>query len=153
VSTITIGIDAHKRSHTANAIDETEQVIDRGAHTRQRQSGRQATGLGARWPDRRWAVEGAAGTGRLLAQQLVAAGETVVDVPPTLAARTRLLDTGKHARTTTSTRPRLRSPGYAADSCVTSYRRTSRSCCVCWSTGGTSCVPCVPAPSTGCTGT
>jgi transposase len=58
----------------------------------------------ARWPERRWAVEGAAGTGRLLAQQLVAAGETVVDVPPTLAARTRLLDTGKHARTTTSTR-------------------------------------------------
>jgi transposase len=48
-----------------------------------------------RWPDRRWAVEGAQGTGRLLAQQLVAAGETVVDVPPTLAARTRLLDTGK----------------------------------------------------------
>ena len=41
---------------------------------------------------RRWAVEGATGTGALLAQQLVAAGEVVVDVPPKLAARVRLLD-------------------------------------------------------------
>jgi hypothetical protein len=30
----------------------------------------------------------------LLAQQLVAAGETVLDVPPTLSARVRLLDAG-----------------------------------------------------------
>ena len=41
---------------------------------------------------RRWAVEGATGTGAVLAQQLVAAGEVVVDVAPKLAARVRLLD-------------------------------------------------------------
>jgi transposase len=29
-----------------------------------------------------WAVEGATGVGLLLAQQLVAVGETVMDVPP-----------------------------------------------------------------------
>jgi transposase len=34
-----------------------------------------------------------------LAQQLVAAGEAVVDVPPTLSARVRLLDTGRTDKT------------------------------------------------------
>jgi transposase len=41
---------------------------------------------------RTWAVEAASGLGALLAQQLVAAGEVVVDVPPALSARVRLLD-------------------------------------------------------------
>lgn len=41
-----------------------------------------------------WAVEAASGLGYLLAQQLVVAGETVVDVPPTLAACARLLGSG-----------------------------------------------------------
>jgi len=35
----------------------------------------------------KWAIEGADGLGYLLAPQLVAAGERVVDVPATLAAR------------------------------------------------------------------
>ena len=39
-------------------------------------------------------MEGAAGLGHLLAQQLVAAGEQVLDVPPKLAARVRLLQAG-----------------------------------------------------------
>jgi Transposase len=41
-----------------------------------------------------WAIEPASGLGALLAQQLVAVGETVLDVPPTLSARVRLLDAG-----------------------------------------------------------
>jgi hypothetical protein len=41
-------------------------------------------------------VEGAPGLGRLLGQQRVAAGERVLDVQPKLAARVRLLHTGKH---------------------------------------------------------
>ena len=53
----------------------------------------------ARWPERRWGVEGARGLGQLLAQQLVAAGEHVVDVPATLSARVRTLETG-HGRKT-----------------------------------------------------
>jgi transposase len=40
---------------------------------------------------RTWAIEGASGLGYLLAQQLVAASELVVDVPATLSARIRLL--------------------------------------------------------------
>jgi transposase len=39
-------------------------------------------------------VEGAGGLGRLLAQQLVAAGERVLDVQPKLASRVRLLQAG-----------------------------------------------------------
>ena len=50
----------------------------------------------APFPERTWAIEGAGGLGYLLAQQLVAAGERVVDVQPKLAARVRLLATGRH---------------------------------------------------------
>ena len=53
------------------------------------------------WPARVWAVEGANGAGRPLAQRLVAAGERVVDVPAKLAAQVRLFDTG-HSRKTSS---------------------------------------------------
>jgi hypothetical protein len=52
------------------------------------------TGWAAAWPERTWAVEGAAGMGRLLDWQLVAAGERVLDVQPKLASRVRLLQAG-----------------------------------------------------------
>jgi len=50
------------------------------------------------WPARAWAIEGAAGLGNLLAQQLVAAGERVLDVPAKLAARVRLLQSGNTSK-------------------------------------------------------
>ncbi|MDP9441957.1 MAG: hypothetical protein M3P34_07240 [Actinomycetota bacterium] len=49
--------------------------------------------MGLDFPERTWAVENATGLGYLLAQQLVAAGERVLDVQPKLAARVRLLAT------------------------------------------------------------
>ena len=51
------------------------------------------------WPQRRFAVEGASGLGRGIAQQLATAGERVVDVPSTLSARARLLATGGNRKT------------------------------------------------------
>jgi transposase len=48
----------------------------------------------AAWPERTWAVEGAGGLGHLLAQQLLSAGEQVLDVQPRLGARVRLLASG-----------------------------------------------------------
>ena len=51
------------------------------------------------WPERTWAVEGANGAGRPLAQRLLEAGEHVVDVPAKLAARVRLFDTGHNRKT------------------------------------------------------
>ena len=50
-----------------------------------------------RWPQRCWAVEGAHGIGRALAQRLVANSEQVLDVPAKLAARVRVLSVG-HGR-------------------------------------------------------
>ena len=43
------------------------------------------------FPERRWALEGAGGIGRPLAQKLLAGGESVVDVPPKLSAKVRVL--------------------------------------------------------------
>jgi transposase len=45
--------------------------------------------------ERTWAVESAGGLGYLLSQQLVNAGEEVLDVPATLASRVRVLGTGR----------------------------------------------------------
>jgi hypothetical protein len=89
-----IGIDPHKGSHTAVAIGAAEEPL---GELRVRASAAQAGTLvawAAPWPQRTWAVEGAGGLGHLLAQQLVAAGERVLDVPPKLAARVRLLQAG-----------------------------------------------------------
>jgi transposase len=91
---VMIGIDPHKGSHTAVAIGAGEEPLGK---LRVRASVAQAEKLlawAAAWPERTWAVEGAGGLGHLLAQQLVAAGERVLDVPPKLAARVRLLEAG-----------------------------------------------------------
>jgi hypothetical protein len=52
---------------------------------------------------------GRAGLGRLLGQQLVAAGERVLDVQPKLAARVRLLHAGNTGKSDPAMRCRLRS--------------------------------------------
>src|SRR6266849_72222 len=94
MSAVMIGIDPHKGSHTAVAISAAEEPL---GELRVRASAAQAGTLAewaAAWPERTWAVEGAGGLGHLLAQQLVAAGERVLDVPPKLAARVRLLQAG-----------------------------------------------------------
>src|SRR5438067_2301275 len=94
MAVVMIGVDPHKASHTAVAINAAEEPL---GQVRVRASAVQAERLLAwaqAWPDRSWAVEGAGGAGHLLAQQLLSAGERVLDVPPKLAARVRLLATG-----------------------------------------------------------
>ncbi len=94
-----IGIDSHKGSHTAAAVDRSESVIDTLrviADDRQREH---LLAWAARFTPRVWAVEGATGMGALVAQQLVAAGEHVVDVPPKLSSRVRLLERGRIDKT------------------------------------------------------
>jgi transposase len=91
---VMIGVDPHKGSHTAVVIGPAEEPL---GELRVRASAVQAgklIGWAAAWPERTWAVEGAAGLGHLLAQQLVAAGERVLDVQPKLASRVRLLQAG-----------------------------------------------------------
>jgi hypothetical protein len=91
---ITIGIDLHKASLTAVALDVTGQQVAARRVTVNAGAYKTLMSWAARWPQRRFAVEGACGLGRGIAQLLAAGGEDVVDVPATLAARARLLDTG-----------------------------------------------------------
>ena len=92
---VVIGIDPHKVSHTAVAIDGSEDQI---SSVKVRATRRQVDQLVA-WAEpfekRTWAIESAGGLGYLLAQQLVAQGEEVLDVPATLASRIRVLATGR----------------------------------------------------------
>jgi transposase len=94
MAAVMIGVDPHKGSHTAVAVGLAEEPL---GELRVRACAAQAGELvawAAVWPERTWAVEGARGLGRLLAQQLVAAGERVLDVQPKLACRVRLLQAG-----------------------------------------------------------
>src|SRR5262245_41567225 len=96
---VMIGVDPHKGSHTATMLDRAESEL---ARITVRAGSHQLEQLLA-WADgvtpRTWAVEAAGGMGYLLSQQLVAAGETVLDVPATLASRVRVLSTGQSTKT------------------------------------------------------
>ena len=92
---VIIGIDPHKASHTAVAIDDREDELSRLRVRATRVQVDKLLEWAAPLLSRTWAIEGAEGLGFLLAQQLVTAGETVVDVPATLAARTRVLGSGR----------------------------------------------------------
>jgi transposase len=91
---VMIGIDPHKGSHTAVAVGAAEEPLGKIRIRACPAQAGQLVAWAAGWPERIWAVEGAPGLGRLLGQQLVAAGERVLDVQPKLAARVRLLHTG-----------------------------------------------------------
>jgi transposase len=94
-----IGIDPHRGSHTAAVLDSAEELLDELRVVADRRQRQRLLEWAAPFMPRVWAVEGATGTGALLAQQLVAAGEHVLDVPPTLSARVRLLDSGRSDKT------------------------------------------------------
>src|SRR5215831_3048204 len=98
MANVMIGIDPHKGSHTAVAIGPGEEPLgELQVRACPSQAG-QLLAWAQKWPERAWAIEGAAGLGNLLAQQLVAAGERVLDVPPKLAARVRLLQSGNTSK-------------------------------------------------------
>jgi transposase len=99
VHVIIIGIDPHKSSHTAVAVDAAGHQLAQRRFVVNAGTVRQLMRWCEKWPERRFAVEGAKGLGRSLAQQLAAGGEHVVDVPSTLSARARLLATGGDRKT------------------------------------------------------
>src|SRR4051794_7813724 len=90
---VVIGIDPHKGSHTAVAIDGCEQQLGRIEVRSGLRQLEQLLGWAVEFEERVWAVESAGGRGYLLAQQLVGVGEQVLDVPATLASRVRVLAT------------------------------------------------------------
>ena len=109
-----IGIDPHKGSHTAAVIDAHEQLVGELRCVPIVANAIELVAFAARFEPRCWAIEGATGTGALLAQQLVAVGETVLDVPPTLSARARLLDTRAQGQDRRARRPLRRDRRVAA---------------------------------------
>ena len=118
---VMIGVDPHKGSHTAVAIGPAEEPLGRQQVRACPGQARELLAWAAVWPQRIWAAGGATGLGRLLAQQLAAAGEQVLDIQPKLAARVRLLEAGNvnkndpnDARPVAVAAPRSRGPRQVA---------------------------------------
>jgi hypothetical protein len=87
---VIIGIEPHKASHMAVAIDGEERALGEcEVSADRRQTPRLLAWAEVLGAERTWAIESADGLGKLLSQELVAAGEHVVDVPPTYSAPTR----------------------------------------------------------------
>ena len=92
---VLIGVDPHKGSVAVAAIDEaTGELLERTAFPQDRSGLRRLEHWARRFPESRWAVENAGGLGRHLAVRLAGSGESVVDVPPKLSARVRVLSSG-----------------------------------------------------------
>jgi transposase len=96
---VIIGVDPHKLSATIEVVDDHEQRLGQGRFATDKAGFAAMRRYARAWPERTWAVEGANGVGRPLAQRLLQAGEHVVDVPAKLAARVRLFDTGHNRKT------------------------------------------------------
>jgi hypothetical protein len=132
MAAVMIGVDPHKGSHTAVAISPAEECL---GELRVRASAGQAEQLLAwavGWPERAWAIEGAGGLGHLLAQQLLAAGEQVLDVQPKLGARVRLpraavtiRHAGRHSHHSRSTPLRVGHPAPPVRTASTASRRAA----------------------------
>lgn len=100
MSRVIVGVDPHKKSVTIEVVDEHAKVLGRGRYGTDTAGYRTMVKyVRDQWPEHRWAVEGAQGVGRPLAQRLLAQGEHVVDVSAKLAARVRVFDTGNARKT------------------------------------------------------
>jgi hypothetical protein len=113
VAGVIIGVDPHKGSHTAVALDEHENKL---GQLRVRATPAQVEQLrrwAATWPNRTWPIEGARGLGRLLAQQLIGTGEQVVDVQPSSPPGSGCRTPDRSPRTTATTLAQSRWPRYA----------------------------------------
>jgi transposase len=92
---VLIGVDPHKVSLAVAVVDEaTDELLERASFPQDRTGLRRLERWPRRFPERRWAVENAGRLGRHLAVRLAVKGESVVDVPPKLSARVRVLSTG-----------------------------------------------------------
>jgi hypothetical protein len=91
---VLIGVDPHKATNVVAAVDEQGEAVGQETLPADRKGMRALERWAKHFPERSWAVEGAGGIGRPLAQKLLASGERVVDVPPKLSARVRVLSTG-----------------------------------------------------------
>lgn len=96
---VIIGIDPHKSSFTAVAVDRSGATVGSRRFVVNAGTATALVKWCQRWRERQYAIEGAKGLGRGMAQILVARGEDVVDVPSTLAMKVRVLSTGGGRKT------------------------------------------------------
>ncbi|WP_199235995.1 IS110 family transposase [Micromonospora sp. S4605] len=96
---VVIGVDPHKASWTAAAVDSSQRVLAAVRVEVNRDGYRQLRRFGSRFPHAVWAIEGAGGLGVPLVARLAADDVRAVDVPAELAARVRLLSTGHNRKT------------------------------------------------------
>jgi transposase len=90
-----IGVDPHKSSHTATAVDPATNTAVASLRVDASLAGyRELVRWARQFPERRWAIENAKGLGCHLAQWLVARDEAVLDVATTATARVRELSRG-----------------------------------------------------------
>src|SRR5215213_8561043 len=90
-----IGIDPHKTTHTATAVEpHTNQEVASIRIDATLREYRRMLAWANQWPQRRWAVQNVEGLGRHLTSWLLARGEQVVDVSTTATARVRQLSRG-----------------------------------------------------------
>src|SRR5829696_4860828 len=94
---VLIGVDPHKATNAVAVLDEHGELLERAEFSADRKGLRALERWARCFPERRWAVEGANGLGKTLAHKLASCGEEVVevvDVPPKLSARVRVLSVG-----------------------------------------------------------
>ena len=132
---VIIGIDPHKATHTAVAIGRDEGELATITVRATKQQTDRLVEWAKPFKKRTVAIESAGGLGYLLAQQLVDAGEHVLDVPATLASRVRVLGTGESDKNDPNDArsvavAALRSPGLRSVQAA-----NMPTCCACWPSG------------------
>lgn len=96
---VIVGLDPHKSSNTIAVLERDETILLQRRFVNSNEGFDEMVAAVADQPERVWAVEGANGMGRYIAQRLVAGGETVVDVPAKLSTRVRVYSTGHGSKT------------------------------------------------------
>jgi hypothetical protein len=86
---VTLGTDAHKRSHTIVAADEQGRQVGQVTVKATPEGHLRGLRWAGQWAQRRWAIEDCRHLSRQLERDLLAAGEPVVRVPPKLMAGAR----------------------------------------------------------------
>jgi len=86
---VTIGADAHKRTHTFVAVDEVGRKLDEKTVTATSDGHLQAVAWAGQWSARTWALENCRHLTRRLEGDLLAGGEAVLRVPARLMAEAR----------------------------------------------------------------
>ena len=96
---VIIGMDPHKSSNTIAVLTRNETMLTRRRFEHSDDGFVEMLAAVVDYPDRVWAVEGANGIGRSIAQRLVGFDECVIDVPAKLATRVRVYSTGHDTKT------------------------------------------------------